>query len=129
MHTMAASILLVQPDPQTRVLAAFMLERLGYQVTQTRSGEEAMAADGPFDLLLTEAVMSRLNGHDLAEKLRAAQPNLRALFVADADYERIARKAASKRGVRFLRRPFTMTTLAEAVSDALGERAMFARIS
>lgn len=123
---MAESILLVEPDPQTRVLAAFMLERLGYEVTQTRSGAEALAAGGPFDLLLSEAVMSRLNGLDLADMLRAAQPSLRALFLADAEYERIARKAPGKRGLRFLRRPFTMSTLAAAVRDALGARAMFA---
>jgi DNA-binding NtrC family response regulator len=126
MHTMAEAILLVEPDPQTRVSTAFMLERLGYRVTQTRNAAEALAAGGPHDLLLAEAVMSRLNGHDLAERLRAAQPSLRTLFLADAEYERLARKASEHRGVRFLRRPFTMEMLAVAVGDALGGRALFA---
>jgi len=119
MHTMPESILLVEPDPQTRVSAAFMLERLGYRVTQARSGAEALAVTEPFDLLLSEAVMSRLNGHDLADRLRADRPGLRTLFLVDADYERMARKAAAQRGVRFLRLPFTVATLASAVREAL----------
>jgi CheY-like chemotaxis protein len=128
MHTMAAalehgdeSILLVEPDPETRVLAAFMLHRLGYRVTETRTGADALELweSCGYDLLLAEALMPRLNGHDLAEKLRSRQPHLRALFLADAEYERRARKAAASRRVRFLRRPFTIATLAAAVREAL----------
>lgn len=98
-----------------------MLDRLGYRVTVARNGVEAVTAcdGGSFDLLLAEAIMSRLNGHDLAEMVRDRQPRMRALFLADTEYERLARKAASRRGVRFLCRPFTMATLSTAVRQAL----------
>jgi CheY-like chemotaxis protein len=130
MHTMAAlprgdeSILLVEPDPETRVLAVFMLDRLGYRVMEARNGPAAISASESaiFDLVVTEAVMSGLNGHDLAGLLQERQPKLRALFLADPDYERLARKAAARRGVRFLCRPFTMATLAQAVREALDAR-------
>lgn len=117
------SVLLVEPDPETRTLAAFMLSRLGYRVTETRNGAEAIRACDEqgvdFDLLLAEAVMARLNGHDLAELLRERQPSLRTLLLADPDYERLTRREASRKRIRFLCRPFTMATLAAGVREAL----------
>jgi DNA-binding response OmpR family regulator len=117
------SVLLVEPDAETRVLAAFMLGRLGYRVTEARNGAEAMKLhdhpDVAWDLLLTEAVMPRMNGHDLADVLRGRRPGLRVLFLADRDYERLARRAAALKGVEFLCRPFTMASLASRVRACL----------
>jgi two-component system, cell cycle sensor histidine kinase and response regulator CckA len=117
------SVLLVEPDAETRALAAFMLSRLGYRVTETRNAAEAIRLCDEqgvaFDLLLAEAVMARLNGRDLAQLLRERQPALRTLFLADPDYERLARREAARKGIRFLCRPFTMATLSAGVREAL----------
>jgi CheY-like chemotaxis protein len=116
------SVLLVEPDPETRVLAAFMLRRLGYRVTEARNGADAIGmldeADD-FDLLLVEAVMPRLNGQGVAAQLRARRPNLRVLLLADPAYARLARRPAARNGFGMLSRPFTMASLAAGVREAL----------
>lgn len=117
------SVLLVEPDAETRVLASFMLTRLGYSVTEARNGVEAFqlhdVADKPFDLLLAAAVMPRVNGYDLAELLRVRWPELRVLLLADAEYERAERRTAARNGMAFLCRPFTMASLAARVRECL----------
>ena len=116
-------MLLVEPDPETRTLGAFMLRRLGYRVAEARSGLDALRLydeeDGGFDLLLAEAAMPRMNGHDLAEQLRARRSNLRVLLLADNAYVRLARRAAAQKGLGLLSRPFTMASLAAGVREAL----------
>ena len=130
------TVLLVEPDPETRTLAAFMLARLGYGVIEARNATEAVGAyeerQGAIDLLLTESIMSRVSGHDLAETLRERNPGLRVLLLSDADYERLTRRVAAQRKLLFLARPFTMAQLAAKVRQALdapGVRAAAAGLS
>jgi two-component system, cell cycle sensor histidine kinase and response regulator CckA len=122
---MRATILLVSPDPEMRALAALMLGRLGYRVLEARHATEAQCVytecAGAIDLLLTEALMSRVNGHALAYSLRARNPGLRVLFVSDASYERMARRAAAQKRLPFLVRPFTQAQLANKVREALDD--------
>jgi CheY-like chemotaxis protein len=117
------TVLLVEPDPGTRSLAAFMLGRLGYRVLEAHNAAEAMELyseeSAPIDLLLTAAVMSRVNGHDLAEQIRARQPGLRTLFLAEPKYEKVSRRVPERKGVRFLCCPFTMASLSAKVQEAL----------
>ena len=120
---MPSRILLVSPDTETRALAAFMLCRLGYLVFEARHAPEAQCVyeecRGAIDLLLTEALMSRVNGHALADSLRARNAALRVLFLSDASYERMARRVAAQKRLPFLVRPFTLAQLAKKVREAL----------
>ncbi len=125
------TILLVEPDPETRTLAAFMLTRLGYSVLEAHNAMEALKiyderASG-VDLLLAEAVMPRVNGHELAKLLGARDPAMRTLFLADEEYERMSRRVAAQKSVLFLVRPFTMRALAARVRKALDARGGQAR--
>jgi two-component system cell cycle sensor histidine kinase/response regulator CckA len=117
------TILLVEPEPETRKLAAFMLGKQGYHVIEARTATDAIRIfeerDTPIDLLLTEAVMTRLNGHELARTLETRSPGLRTLFLADIEYERMTRKVAELRGVFFVVRPFTMAILTGKVRERL----------
>jgi two-component system cell cycle sensor histidine kinase/response regulator CckA len=117
------TVLLVEPDPETRALAAFMLGRLGYSVVEAHNGLEASQLydehGGAIDLLVTEAIMSRVDGHDLAESLRGRKPGLRILFMADLQYARLTRRVAAQKKMMFLARPFTIAQLAAKVREAL----------
>jgi two-component system, cell cycle sensor histidine kinase and response regulator CckA len=117
------TILLVEPDPETRALGVFMLSRLGYRVLEARHSADAVKLCAertePIDLLFTEAVMSKMNGHELAQMLTRDNPDLRVLFLSDTDYERLTRRVAHERGMHFLRRPFTMRMLAAKVREVL----------
>ncbi len=117
------TILLVEPEPETRKLAVFMLSKIGYRVLEARNAMEACKLyeehGSVVDLLLTEAPMSKINGHELARMLSARDPSLRVLFLSDPDYEELARGIAAEKGLVFIHRPFTMRTLAGKVRQAL----------
>jgi len=100
-----------------------MLNRLGYRVLEARSSADAIRVyeeqTEPVTLLLAEALMSRGNGHDLAQRLQEKDPGLKVLFLADSDYRKLTRKVAQQRGLLFLQRPFTMSILAATIRQAL----------
>jgi len=79
-------ILLVEDEEQVRILAARILERLGYTVLQARDGQDALAvAEGtslPIALVVSDVVMPRLGGPALCAELRARWPALPVLLVS-----------------------------------------------
>ena len=110
------SILLVEPDPETRVLAMFMLGRLGYRAVEARTGAEAIRLSdqaGGFDLVVVESAMPKMNGYDVAERLKERYSRMRFLF--------LSARPITQKGLRFLCRPFTMGSLATGVRAALDE--------
>jgi DNA-binding NtrC family response regulator len=116
------TVLLVDTDPEQRKLAAFMLQKRGYNVIEARSSADALQlseiGSAP-DLLLTEILMPAMSGTDLAAKLMALWPNLRVLYMSRANYNRVARRLDINRDVAFLEKPFTMVQIAGKVRRAL----------
>ena len=81
------AILLVEDEDPVRLFAARALRSKGYQVTEARTGEAAMAlleaAAEPFDLLVTDVVMpGSLQGPDLAEQVLLLNPDMRVVFMS-----------------------------------------------
>ena len=76
------TILLLESDPETRKLAAFMLGKQGYSVLEARNRTEAFALfnqrAGDVELLLLEA---RRGSCQLAEEVKQYQPHVRVLFM------------------------------------------------
>jgi CheY-like chemotaxis protein len=116
-------VLLVEDEDPVRELVQEMLEMAGYRVHPASSGLEALAwAEDPshaFDLLVTDVVMPRMNGGELAEKLRHLRPHLRVLFVSGYPDDAIVRHGVRESGAPFLQKPFTYQTLTEKVREVL----------
>src|SRR6266851_2048640 len=78
------TILCVEDDANVRVYVVAQLESLGYKAIAASNAAEALAiADGgaEFDLLFTDIVMpGKMNGKQLAERMRLRRPSLRVLF-------------------------------------------------
>lgn len=117
------TVLLVEPEAEIRALAAFMLTRQGYQVLEAHNAMEALKIydehGGAVDLLLVEALMNRVNGHELADMLHVKDPGLRVIFLADPDYVRLVSRIAAQKGLKFVPRRFTMGVLATKVREVL----------
>lgn len=79
-----ATILIVEDDALVRGTAELVLTSGGYAVLSAASAEEALelvSDSAPtLDLLLTDVVLPNLNGVDLADRLRAARPELRVVY-------------------------------------------------
>jgi two-component system, cell cycle sensor histidine kinase and response regulator CckA len=117
-------ILLVEDDPAVRDFAVSLLADLGYQVTAASDGIEARAIverEGAerFQLLLSDVVMPRLGGAELAGELRAKHPDLAVLFVSG--YARNDTQVSALLGPRclYLQKPFAPAVLAAALRRLL----------
>jgi len=121
------TILLVEPDPETRKLAAFMLSKQGYTVLEARNAAEALQhyqeRQRQVDLLLTEAWMSEVNGPQLARVLEAKDPRLCVVYLSDAANRHVTRRMETRAKRVLLERPFTMRLLADKVRKALDSQA------
>jgi PAS domain S-box-containing protein len=128
----ARTILVVEDEPMVRALAARLLRRAGYVVIDAADADDALRLVPPsglagVDLLLTDVVMPRVRGPELADRLRALRPDLPVLFASG--YTEHAEELRSRLGERtdFIPKPFTpgeLTRKVRALLDrASGRRA------
>jgi CheY-like chemotaxis protein len=77
------AILLVDDDPRMQVLGRKVLERQGYRVVIAANGAEAVSAASaePFDLVLMDLEMPRVDGHEALKLIKAEQPELPVVAV------------------------------------------------
>ncbi len=121
------TILLVEDEIQIRRVAIEVLTVLGYQVFEASNGEQAVQVaelmDEPIHLLLTDVVMPKMNGRDLADKLVSSHPETSVLFMSGYTDDIIARQGILEEDVHFLGKPFTPRTLATKVREVLDSKA------
>jgi PAS domain S-box-containing protein len=117
------TLLLAEDDDAIRNLARIALQSCGYTLLEAANGEDALrvglAYPGPVHLLVTDVVMPRMSGRELAERLCKAQPNMRVLYVSGYTDDAVVRHGVVTEGVAFLNKPFTPTTLARKVRETL----------
>jgi|SRR5579859_5746655 len=112
------TVLLIDADPESRKLAAFMLGKRGYKILEARNRTEALALlDQPSRDVALALIDVRGRGWELAEDIKQRQPRLRVLFMCDDCG--IAAKFVVEQGKPFLRKPFTMAEIAGRVRSAL----------
>jgi two-component system cell cycle sensor histidine kinase/response regulator CckA len=80
------TILLVEDEAFVREMTGEILESAGYRVLKARNAAEGLCAFRQYQkivrLLLTDVVLPRQNGRDLANDLRAISPNLKTIFIS-----------------------------------------------
>ena len=79
--------------------------------------------NGQINLLVTDVIMPRLNGPELAARLTEKRPDLRVLYMSGYTDEMIARHGVLKPGVALLPKPFSTVLLAQKVRQVLGATA------
>jgi len=116
------TILLTEDEAPVRKLAGQVLTRLGYRVLFACDGVEALEVQarysGPIHLLISDVVMPRMGGPDLAKRLLERVPTIRILFLSG--YTGDALDHLSLSGERtLLQKPFTTDLLARKVREVL----------
>ncbi|HWR51029.1 MAG TPA: ATP-binding protein [Bryobacteraceae bacterium] len=115
-------ILLVEDEDGVRHLVREILEQRGYKVMEASSGEAALAIlerdHQSFELLLTDVVMPKMSGRDLAEAAALLRPNLRVLFLSGYT-DQVVMDHGVAGTADFLQKPFTPETLAHKVREVL----------
>ena len=117
------TILLVEDDEMVRNLVCETLEREGYKVIGAADPLEAQRiAEGhrnKIQLLITDVVMPRLNGKELANALVERRPDLKVLYMSGYTDSAIVNSGILQKEVAFLQKPFTPAALAAKVRDVL----------
>ncbi len=117
------TVLVVEDDAAVRSLIANVLERRGYRLMLADSGDEALrlaqSEPSPIDLLITDVVMARMNGIEVADAVRARRPDTKVLYVSGwVDDTALDASLLPPPGL-FLNKPFTPDTLARKVRSVL----------
>ena len=121
--TGSGEVLVVEDDEQVRRIVVTALRDRGYSVLEAGDGEAAIALtasrDRPPDLVVTDLIMPRVNGRQLATKLRERWPNLRVLFTSAYAVDETTGQAVTDLPGMLLRKPFVPSELGAAVAEAL----------
>ncbi len=120
------TLLVVEDDPAVRPLTTNILRSLGYTVLEAGNGIEAQeclkAINGTkIDLLLTDVVMPKMGGKELADWMKITYPETRILFASGYLENLLSREDIGEDEAFFLRKPFTARTLARKVRAVLDQ--------
>jgi two-component system, cell cycle sensor histidine kinase and response regulator CckA len=117
------TILLTEDEQDVRGVAREFLESGGYTVIEARDGAEALELvekhRGGIDLLITDMVMPRMTGLELAARLKEKQPELRMLYMSGYSERAAAESMQPDPSVRLLAKPFSRSALLRAVHELL----------
>ena len=118
------TVLLVDDEAALRAVACEVLRRKGYRVLEAHDGEHALAVSqghpGRIDLLVTDVVMPRMSGAELAVRLVEARPDTRVLFMSGYTGEAIVHHHVIADGAVLLQKPLTPDSLLQKVREVLG---------
>jgi PAS domain S-box-containing protein len=117
------TVLLVEDEPEVRSLTSLILSRMGYRVLTVEHGAAALEIwkqrSAEVDVLLTDVIMPQMSGVELAQQLRAQDPELRVLFMSGYTDDMIARHGLRPGEISILEKPFTAESLASKLRNVL----------
>jgi CheY-like chemotaxis protein len=119
------TVLVAEDEDGVRDMIVATLEPLGYRVFPAASGEEALRIaeanpEDSIDLLLTDVILTGMNGRELAETLADRRPGMRVLYMSGYTDDIIAHHGVFDPGVAFFTQPFTPGELATRIRSVLG---------
>jgi PAS domain S-box-containing protein len=117
------TILLVEDEPGVRRLVRRMLAKQGYRVLEAANGHEGLELcerhKGPIHMLLTDIVMPKISGRELAQRVARQRPQTRVLYMTGYTDDTIMHHGVLDAGLILLQKPFRADALASKVREVL----------
>ena len=117
------TVLVVEDQREVREYVAAALMAYGYRVIDADGAAEALALwereCAGIDLVLTDVVMPRMSGAELAKLMWQRRPGTKVLFMSGYKDNVIAQDGVRERGVEFIQKPFSPGQLAIRVEEML----------
>ncbi len=118
------TVLLVEDNDLLRQMATETLERHGYTVFGARDGLEALSLvereRRPVHLLLTDVIMPKMSGRELAAQFQKRYPDVRILYMSGYASDTIVHHGMLDPGIELLQKPYTPLALIRRVQEVLG---------
>jgi PAS domain S-box-containing protein len=119
----SGAILLVDDEQAVLEITAQMIERLGYTVTQARSGREAIERfrenpDG-FSLVILDMIMPGMGGGEVFDQLKRIQPRVKVLLASGYSMQGQATEIMNRGCIGFIQKPFTLQDLSLRLQSIL----------
>ncbi len=117
------SILLVEDDTSVLQYTAEALTSLGYKVYAVSNGKKALAfiksRKKNIELMITDIIMPKMGGVELAECVKANFPQIKIIFVSGYTDNHMFNNDILEKGVNFVHKPYSIQTLARKIREVL----------
>jgi len=120
------TILLVEDENNVRELAKGILTEYGYRVLEAGDGEQAIRVAkkhaGEFHLLLTDVIMPRMSGGELALRIKKMNPKVKIIYMSGYTNNAITQHGILKDEIEFIQKPFSPQELLVKVRHVLNKK-------
>ncbi|MRR57215.1 MAG: hybrid sensor histidine kinase/response regulator [Deltaproteobacteria bacterium] len=117
------TVLVVEDNPEVRVLNRAVLETFGYRVLEAMDGEEAVAQffrhRDEIDLVVMDVVMPRKNGREAYGEIIKVRPDVRVLFMSGYTSDIVEEKGIIAEGVNFISKPVNPLDMLKKIRELL----------
>lgn len=120
------TVLLVEEENSLRALVGKYLADQGYAILEARSSEDALQEckrhKDPIHLMISDLMMTEMNGHELARQARVFHPALKTLYLAAHSDSSMMIRGIPLTDISFLPKPFKIKDLIAAVNELLSRK-------
>lgn len=117
------TILLVEDEIAVRKLASHVLRTSGFEVLESKDGEEGLAIytahSRAIDMVVTDVVMPRMSGLAMAQDILSRKPDARILFLSGYSDDPISSLTMPHANCAFLHKPFSVADLLQKIDESI----------
>jgi two-component system cell cycle sensor histidine kinase/response regulator CckA len=121
------TVLIAEDEDMVRTLTRRILEAHGYRILEARDGSEALEIAeqhiGPVHLLLTDVIMPKMSGRELAQQLQKRRPEIKVLFMSGYAENLVSHQGILDANVVLIEKPFSEEGLLQRIRTILDDSA------
>jgi CheY-like chemotaxis protein len=120
------TVLVVEDEEEVRKVAARILRGQGYKVLEASNGADTLMIckeqKEPIHLILTDVVMPKMSGCELAKCISSIRPEIKVLYMSGYTDNAITHNGILEEGMKYIQKPFTMGALVGKVREVLDNK-------